>query len=67
MLIKLVDAVEHHVVPIISYQFRYNFPFISTVNSFEELSEAILKGIPINFDFLRKIYSCERIRKMINE
>ena len=67
MLIKIVDAVEHHVIPIISYQFRYSFPFIKFIYTFEDLEKAITKGISIDFYFLRKIYGCERIRKIINE
>ena len=65
MPIKLVDAIEHCVIPIISYQYRYNFPFINFVYSFEELREAILKGVSMDFVFLGRIYSCSQIRKTV--
>jgi glycosyltransferase involved in cell wall biosynthesis len=67
MLIKIVDAIEHQVTPIISSQFRFNFPHIAFIRSFTELKEALSKSISIDFDTLGRIYSCENLKKVIYE
>jgi hypothetical protein len=66
MLIKIIDALEYGAYPIVSWQFRYSFPFLKTVNSMTDIytligNEKSLKLI----EYLMKIYSCRNLYKFL--
>ena len=64
MLIKIIDALEYGAYPIVSWQFRYSFPFLKTVNSITDIytligNEKSFKPI----EYFIKIFSCKNLHK----
>ena len=66
MLMKIIDALEYGVYPIISWQFKYSFPFLKAVSS----ASGIYKSIESNVSFQQveyfvKIFSCKNLHKIL--
>ena len=66
MLIKVIDAIEYGAYPIVSWQFRYVFPFLKTVNSVTDIytligNERSFKQI----EYFIKIFSCKNLYKFL--
>jgi len=66
MLIKIIDALEYGAYPIVSWQFRYSFPFLKTVNSVTDIytligNEKSFKPI----EYFIKIFSCKNLYKFL--
>jgi len=66
MLIKIIDAFEYGAYPIVSWQFKYNIPFLRTVKSVSDIYILFQ-----NNDLFRliehfiKIYSCSNLYKFL--
>lgn len=66
MLIKIIDALEYGAYPIVSWQFRYSFPFLKTVNSITDIYTLI--GNEKSFqpiEYFVKIFSCKNLYKFL--
>jgi len=66
MLIKIVDALEYGAYPIISWQFKYTFPFLKTVNVVSDIYKLIRSNEAFQeIEYFIKIYSCKNLLKFL--
>jgi hypothetical protein len=66
MLIKLIDALEYGAYPIVSWQFRYSFPFLKTVNSITDIYTLIENDKSFQLiEYFVKLFSCKNLYKFL--
>jgi len=66
MLIKIVDALEYGAYPIISWQFKYSFPFLKTVNVISDIYKLIRSNQAFQeIEYFIKVYSCRNLLKFL--
>jgi len=66
MLIKIIDALEYGVYPIISWQFKYSFPFLKAVSSASDIYKLVENNESFQqIENFLNIFSCKNLHKFL--
>jgi len=65
-LIKIIDALEYQVYPIVSSQFKYTLPFLPSVYSIDEVKSLLSHVTPtLPLNEILKLYNCKKLRQLL--